>query len=668
MTPPSRPSRVDEKLVSAVERAFTEHAGPDGVIDVAELQRALGLRSEYLARRVLASLDRDKDGVIRREEFVDGVKKLVFGSDRDKLKFAFRMHDHDEDGFIDRTELLRMISISLNESDLATRESMPAERLADTLLAAADANHDGRISFDEFEAVVKKRPELVDRMTRSEALWIAPSEDLLARLDHPAGARPTVSRFFENEWLQALFVFVWLVAMVVLFTRSLFAGTPERTHFFVQLGRATGKCMDLCGALVFIPVMRRFLTKVRATPLHRVVPVDDAILFHKVLGHTLFGLAVVHTGAFIAAFHHGHGGLLAVFAHPRGATGLVLLVVFALMWGFALGKIRRTSRFELFYFTHLLYVAWVLLAIAHAPVILFWLGVPLLGFAAEQVIRLTRRGRQTVVLEAHALRSGVTRLDIRRPPGFAQRAADYVFVCIPSIAKHEWHPFTISSAPEADQLTLHVRSLGNWTSALRRRVEADESPSVAGAAAGASEMIIHIDGPYGSPTAHIYESRFAVFIGAGIGVTPFASILESLVLRSDGAHPSKLEKGHFFWLNRDQYSFEWFVDLLSAIEKRDRRGLFDVHLCMTGGRTGGTAVGLEIAREILHAAGDRDIVTGLRTKTHMGHPAWEVVLSAIAEQHAPEHVDVFFCGPPGLGAKLRPICARLGLHFKEEQF
>ena len=39
-----------------------------------------------------------------------------------------------------------------------------------------------------------------------------------------------------------------------------------------------------------------------------------------------------------------------------------------------------------------------------------------------------------------------------------------------------------------------------------------------------------------------------------------------------------------------------------------------------------------------------------------------------ARRHRPEKVDVFFCGPPGLAAKLRPICAKLGLSFREERF
>lgn len=166
----------------------------------------------------------------------------------------------------------------------------------------------------------------------------------------------------------------------------------------------------------------------------------------------------------------------------------------------------------------------------------------------------------------------------------------------------------------------------------------------------------------------MFASKYAVLIGAGIGVTPFASILESMVRRVASGLPIALNKGHFFWLNRDQYSFEWFAALLREIEERDTRGVLDIHLCMTGGRTGMTSFGLELARDILHAAGRTDIVTGLRTHTHMGHPDWQELLSRIRDKHAPETVDVFFCGPPGLARKLEPICHNLGMTFREEQF
>ena len=42
----------------------------------------------------------------------------------------------------------------------------------------------------------------------------------------------------------------------------------------------------------------------------------------------------------------------------------------------------------------------------------------------------------------------VTHLVFTRPRHFKYKAGDYIFIQIPKIAPHEWHPFTISSAPE----------------------------------------------------------------------------------------------------------------------------------------------------------------------------------------------------------------------------
>ena len=79
-------------------------AGSRGLLDAAELQRALGFRSVYLARRVLHALDSNGDGLISRDEFLVGVRALVAGTDRDRLRFAFRLHDDDDDGGIDLEE------------------------------------------------------------------------------------------------------------------------------------------------------------------------------------------------------------------------------------------------------------------------------------------------------------------------------------------------------------------------------------------------------------------------------------------------------------------------------------------------------------------------------------------------------------------------------------
>ncbi len=657
---------VDEELLALLDQRFADLAGPSGRIDAVSLQKALGLSSPYLARRMLAIFDHDRDGSIDRGEFLGSVRRLVRGSERDKLVFVFQLHDDDGDGAISQVELERMIALSLAE-DQVTMRPADARELSSALFRRADRNRDGRITFDEFEAIVRAHPQVLDQLVRTEARWIAPNEDLLARLERPPRGRAArVSRLLRNHASPVLFLCLWVAANVALFASAVIRYQDLEAHPLVQVARGCGACLNFNGALILVPMMRRLLTWVRKSWLGVLVPVDDAIAFHRLVGNAMLGFAFLHTGAHLAnyALVSPSPFLDQLFLTRAGLSGLLLLAVFSIMGFFARQAIRQTRRFELFYRTHLLYLAWLALALVHGPVFWMWASAPIAGFAVEQLLRLRLRGLHTHVVSGQALRSGVTRLELARPKGFAHRPGDYLFIRIPAVAAHEWHPFTISSAPERGNLTLHVRSLGNWTTALRTLIEQRH-------ASGQPEpLIAHIDGPYGTASSEIFASRYAVLIGAGIGVTPFASVLESISLTSadTGDRPTSLRKAYFFWLNRDQYSFEWFASLLARFEGLNRGGLLDIHTCMTGGRPHLTSAALHLAREVRHEMGGTDIVTGLRTKTTMGAPDWETWLATIARRHAPERVDVYFCGPHGLASLLRPLCKRLGMRFRQEHF
>ena len=100
----------------------------------------------------------------------------------------------------------------------------------------------------------------------------------------------------------------------------------------------------------------------------------------------------------------------------------------------------------------------------------------------------------------------------------------------------------------------------------------------------AVDMEVFVDGPYGSPSSDIYQAEHAVLVATGIGVTPYASVLQSIMARyrrdktqcprchhqwtGDIAEAGlgRLRKVDFFWINRNQFSFEWFVRLLSQLE------------------------------------------------------------------------------------------------------
>ena len=88
----------------------------------------------------------------------------------------------------------------------------------------------------------------------------------------------------------------------------------------------------------------------------------------------------------------------------------------------------------------------------------------------------------------------------------------------------------------------------------------------------------------------------------------------------------------FFWINRDQKCFEWFVSLLSQleIEQSEQCGFerfLDLHMFMTAAlcKTDVKAIGLQMALDLIHKKEKRDLITGLKTRTQAGRPDWEKV-------------------------------------------
>lgn len=58
--------------------------------------------------------------------------------------------------------------------------------------------------------------------------------------------------------------------------------------------------------------------------------------------------------------------------------------------------------------------------------------------------------------------------------GFKMEAGQYIFLQCPAVSQLEWHPFTLTSAPEDDFFSVHIRSVGDWTGALFSAFGAEE--------------------------------------------------------------------------------------------------------------------------------------------------------------------------------------------------
>ena len=80
--------------------------------------------------------------------------------------------------------------------------------------------------------------------------------------------------------------------------------------------------------------------------------------------------------------------------------------------------------------------------------------------------------------------------------------------------------------------------------------------------------MVYIDGPHSAPSSTIFSAEHAVLVATGIGVTPFASILQSIVARFRMKQSlGNLRQVDFIWVNRDYSSLDWFLLLLRDLEK-----------------------------------------------------------------------------------------------------
>ena len=98
-----------------------------------------------------------------------------------------------------------------------------------------------------------------------------------------------------------------------------------------------------------------------------------------------------------------------------------------------------------------------------------------------------------------------------------------------------------------------------------------------------------------------------------------------------------LRKVDFIWINRDQRSFEWFVNLLSQLEADQQEhggelGRFlEMHMYVTSAlqRNDVKAVALQLALDLMHEKEKKDLVTGLKARTNAGRPNWTKVFTKV---------------------------------------
>jgi len=507
-----------------------------------------------------------------------------------------------------------------------------------------------------------------------------------------------------NEGGRRIFFFVWVFLHALVFAfgfmhyqmKDNFTGARSTFKLGFAFARTGALILHVDAAFILLPVCRNFISLLRRTPLNDIIPFDKNITFHKATAWSIVFWSAVHIIAHMFNFarlaiisgtttrERVVDFLLTNFTTGPGVTGWIMTVALGIMVWFAMEK-RRRAHFERFWYSHHLFIVFFINWQLHgmfcmikpdrAPYCSFntigvfwryWLVGGLI-WISERVLREVRSRHRTFISKVIQHPSKVMELQIKKDKTTI-RAGQYIFLSCPEISYFQWHPFTLTSAPEEDYLSVHIRMAGDFTNALAKAVGCDFDSKPDKDSKEAGKVItppvnrilprVMVDGPFGSASEDFLKYETVLLVGAGIGVTPFASILKSIWYRMNNfnsSKPTRLSKVYFTWVIRDFGSAEWFHSLLHAIEEQDTQNRIEINIYLTA----------KIKDDDMHniivqdVGAEKDAITSLRAPTHFGRPNWDRVFSSIAEKHSETDVGVFFCGPPALSKML---------HVKSNQY
>ncbi|KAM3374105.1 putative respiratory burst oxidase protein H [Capsicum galapagoense] len=666
-----------------------------------------------------------------------------------RLHIFFDMCDKNGDGKLSEEEVKEVLVMSASANKLS-KFKQHAATYAALIMEELDPNHLGYIEMWQLEALLRGMvggsEEGEKTLKRSQTL---------AKTMIPKEYRTPVSKFLyktsekvQENWKRIWVLTLWLCINMILFTWK-FQQFKRKSAFQVMgycvcIAKGAGETLKFNMALVLFPVCRRTLTKLRETFLGSIFPFDDNINFHKIIA---LGIAVA---TFIHAFFHTscnfvklttcseskfvtflgsnfdyhQPSYLELVASIPGVTGVLMTLFMLFSFTLATHSFRRNviklpwpfhhlAGFNAFWYAHHLLVLVYILLILHGYFIFLtkewykkttwmYLAVPLLAYATERTLIVYEHSHHVNIIKAVIYTGNVLALYMSKPQGFKYKSGMYLFVKCPDISTFEWHPFSITSAPDDDYLSVHIRTLGDWTTELKTRFEKACEPQTAQSRKGSLVRMetkaypdieqsqsefpkITIKGPYGAPAQNYKKYDILLLIGLGIGATPFISILKDLLNNESQSNQQSGEsssnkrgphRAYFYWVTREQGSFDWFKGVMDDIAEYDHNEMIEMHNYLTSVYEEGDARSALIAmvQSLQHAKNGVDVVSDSRIRTHFARPNWKKVFSRLAAAHPSSRIGVFYCGSPTLTKPLRRLCQEFSLNsstrfnFHKENF
>ncbi|KAM4106701.1 hypothetical protein ACB094_04G085500 [Castanea mollissima] len=217
--------------------------------------------------------------------------------------------------------------------------------------------------------------------------------------------------------------------------------------------------------------------------------------------------------------------------------GVISLAIGLIMWMTSLHPVRK-KKFELFFYTHQLYVIFVVFLALHVGHFIF--GVSAGGiflFILDRFLRICQSRKIVDIISIKCLPCGTVELMLSKPANLRYNALSFIFLQVRELSWLQWHPFSVSSCPLDGKyhLSVLIKVIGKWTENLRgnilnsSRADLHLRPQ--------TKITASVEGPYGHELPYHLMYENLILVAGGIGISPFLAILSDILHRTREGKP-----------------------------------------------------------------------------------------------------------------------------------
>ncbi|XP_026742780.1 NADPH oxidase 4-like [Trichoplusia ni] len=550
-----------------------------------------------------------------------------------------------------------------------------------------------------------------------------------------------------------IYLVLWISLVLYLFYDTyIYYKLGQQFHYLRRIlglglciSRGTATVINLCCALVLLPICKK-LNQLLYRVLSRLWPglfffwLEKAKSFHMTVAITLLVFAVVHSISHLVNLWNFSRGYdqqyaeinfasyqnenpLRLLLSTAGLTGISMLIIILCM-GLTSTRIVRRRVYNAFWYTHQLYLLFIVLLIIHPlsgilkeevkenetslnfsqnentpkfeaikSKTWLWMSLPLTCYILDLLWRICTRNRARVnILYVSHMAGRTISLTLSCPQDFKCRSGQYVLLQCLDVSLIEWHPFTVVKVPTSYQrsFVVWIRVKGDWTESFEKLLLARKS----------SELSILVDGPFSSPMQSVCHSGVAICVAAGVGITPFVTVLHDMLQTPRNHLPGRI---HLLWIVRNERELTWLAGLANKtmLELRNANRPDRLHLEFYVTNTQNELKHIKEERSplahmiVMNEKGLSHVITRnkdeervtlltpnlkrnasvekagtqedinynlakeyplLGCRVRRGRPHWDRVFGYWVHLYPGEHLSLFCCGPKKLVKLLRSKC------------